>query len=252
MSGWITAAHRFFGAGSWALFAHAGGDIGGDTPTNEGTFYYDSNDEFLLDVTGNGTSSDDTALTMDQFESRLSADDTVEGNYRTNPANRNQYRYRGAWEPMRVLKDTIPVKGERPAAVEYKYTRHGPVIFEDHANRRAYAVRAAWMELGGAPYLASLRMDQATTWEEFREACSWSRLPGENMVWADTAGRIGWQAVGVAPLRTGEPGALLKQVTLPDGRVFGNGGPAASLLPPLPATTFPRERARTGRLTCWT
>ena len=30
----------------------------------------------------------------------------------------------------------------------------------------------------------------------------------------------------VAPLRSGEPGALLKQITLPDGRVFANGGPA--------------------------
>jgi hypothetical protein len=27
-------------------------------------------------------------------------------------------------------------------------------------------------------------------------------------------------------LRTGEPGALLKQVKLADGRIFGNGGPA--------------------------
>jgi hypothetical protein len=34
----------------------------------------------------------------------------------------------------------------------------------------------------------------------------------------------------VAPLRTGEPAALLKQVTLPDGRVFGNGGPAGKAL----------------------
>ena len=34
----------------------------------------------------------------------------------------------------------------------------------------------------------------------------------------------------VAPLRTGEPGALLKEVTLPDGRVFGNGGPAGPAL----------------------
>ena len=52
--------------------------------------------------------------------------------------------------------------------------------------------------------------------------------------------RIGWKfnmikpgdtvTVIVAPLRTGEPGALLKQVTLQDGRVFGNGGPAG---PPL-------------------
>jgi hypothetical protein len=30
----------------------------------------------------------------------------------------------------------------------------------------------------------------------------------------------------IAPLKTGEPGGLLKQVTLADGRKFGNGGPA--------------------------
>ena len=34
----------------------------------------------------------------------------------------------------------------------------------------------------------------------------------------------------VAPLRTGEPGALLKEVTLPDGRKFNNGGPAGPAL----------------------
>jgi penicillin amidase len=44
-------------------------------------------------------------------------------------------------------------------------------------------------------------MDQATTWEQFREACSYSFIPGENMVWADRAGHIGWQAVGIAPIR---------------------------------------------------
>ena len=48
--------------------------------------------------------------------------------------------------------------------------------------------------------------------------------------------RIGWKfnmvKVGdevtliVAPLRSGEPAALLKQITLPDGKVFTNGGPA--------------------------
>jgi penicillin amidase len=58
------------------------------------------------------------------------------------------------------------------------------------------------MEPGGAPYMASLRMDQARTWEEFRDACAFSNIPGENMVWADRAGNIGWQAVGIAPIRT--------------------------------------------------
>lgn len=128
--------------------------------------------------------------------------------YDTNPANPNEYRYRNGWEAMRVIADTIPVKGEQPQAVELKYTRHGPVLFEDRANRKAYALRAGWLEPGGAPYLASLRMNQAKTWAEFREACSYNNMPSENMVWVDRAGNIGWQAAGIQPIRRGWSGIL--------------------------------------------
>ncbi len=121
--------------------------------------------------------------------------------YETNPANPDQYRYQGRWEDMRLIEESINVKGAAPETVVLKYTRHGPVTFEDAANNLAYAIRPAWMEIGGAPYLASLRMNQATTWEEFREASNYSHIPGENMVWADRDGNIGWQAVGIAPLR---------------------------------------------------
>lgn len=48
--------------------------------------------------------------------------------------------------------------------------------------------------------------------------------------------RVGWKfnmikagdriTVIIAPLKTGEPGGLLKQVTLADGRSFSNGAPA--------------------------
>jgi penicillin amidase len=121
--------------------------------------------------------------------------------YETNPENPNQYRYQGNWEEMEVIREAIPVKGKPDHTADLKYTRHGPVVFEDKKRHMAYAVRCAWLEPGGAPYLASLRMDQAKTWEEFREACNYSHIPGENMVWADTAGNIGWQAVGIAPVR---------------------------------------------------
>lgn len=121
--------------------------------------------------------------------------------YKVNPDNSNQYWYRGAWEDMRIIQDTIPVKGDEPVIVDLKYTRHGPVVFEDKATQQAVAVRCGWLEVGGSPYLASLRMDQARTWEEFREACNYSNIPGENMIWADRAGNIGWQAVGIAPVR---------------------------------------------------
>lgn len=128
--------------------------------------------------------------------------------YDTNPANANEYRYKGGWEPMRVVADTIAIKGAKPAPVELKYTRHGPVVFEDRANRKAYALRAGWMEPGGAPYLASLRINQARNWEEFREACSFSRMPSENMVWVDRSGTIGWQAAGIQPIRRNWSGVL--------------------------------------------
>ena len=118
--------------------------------------------------------------------------------YETNPSNPNEYSYRGEWEAMTVITEQIPVKGQGPHSVDLKYTRHGPVVFEDEDRHLAYAVRAGWMEVGGAPYLASLRMDQATTWEEFREACSYSNIPGENMVWAGD-GRYEWD--GYLPIQ---------------------------------------------------
>ena len=121
--------------------------------------------------------------------------------YETNPDNPSQYRYLGEWEEMRVISETIEVKDASPVSVELKYTRHGPVVFEDQENSLAYAIRPAWMEVGGSPYLASLRMDQATSWEEFREASNFSNIPGENMIWADRQGNIGWQSVGIAPIR---------------------------------------------------
>lgn len=121
--------------------------------------------------------------------------------YQINPNNPNEYWYKGAWEPMRLIKDTILVKGQNPKYVTHKYTRHGPVVFEDSENQVAYAVRCGWLEIGGSPYLASLRMDQAKNFEEFRAACNYSHIPGENMIWADRGGNIGWQAVGIAPVR---------------------------------------------------
>ena len=128
--------------------------------------------------------------------------------YDTNPANPSEYKYAGGWEAMKVIRESIAVKGEAPRAVELKYTRHGPVVFEDTHHHKAYAVRAAWREAGGAPYLASLRMDQSHNWQEFEEACSYSRIPAENMVWADREGNIGYQAVAIAPKRPNWSGLL--------------------------------------------
>ena len=128
--------------------------------------------------------------------------------YDLNPANQNQYKFNGDWVDMTTISETVHIKNAAPVTVNLQYTHHGPVAHIDTKNNKAYAVRCAWLEPGGSPYLASLRMDQATNWEEFREACTYSHIPGENMIWADKAGNIGWQAVGIAPIRNNFSGLV--------------------------------------------
>ena len=126
----------------------------------------------------------------------------------TDPSDPARYRSKDAWEPIQTERESIPVKGGPPVAVELKYTRIGPVIHEDRARHKVYALRAAWLEPGSAPYLASLRIDQANNWDEFRTAAGYFRTPSENLVWADRDGHIGWQAVGITPIRQGWNGLL--------------------------------------------
>src|SRR5205809_6416400 len=51
--------------------------------------------------------------------------------YDTNPPKASQYRYLGAWEDMRVVTETSTVKGQPAGTGEVKYTRYGPVLFDD-------------------------------------------------------------------------------------------------------------------------
>ena len=122
--------------------------------------------------------------------------------YDTNPANPNEYRYRGGWEKMRQMDDSIPVRGEAAAVRQLKFTRHGPVIHEDPVRHKAYALRAAYLEFPGtAAYLASLRLNQAQNWNEFVAGMEKHYTPSENMVYADVDGNIGWFGGSIAPIR---------------------------------------------------
>ena len=140
--------------------------------------------------------------------------------YELNPNNSNQYYHDGKWMDFIEIKESIPVKGKGDYEATLKYSVHGPVTLIDEERQRAYAVRCGWLEVGGSPYLASLRMNQSMSWEEFRDACNYSNIPGENMVWADKEGNIGWQAVGIAPIRSTHSGLV---PVMGDGRYEWDG-----------------------------
>ena len=128
--------------------------------------------------------------------------------YDLNPKNHMEYMFNGSWMKIKTITETIKVKGGKDQQVKLNYTHHGPITYINKKKNKAFGVKCAWLEPGGSPYLASLRMDQAKNWEEFREACNYSNIPGENMIWADKNGNIGWQAVGIAPIRNGFSGLV--------------------------------------------
>jgi penicillin amidase len=120
---------------------------------------------------------------------------------RLNPANPNQYLFKGEWRPVEIEHAQIAVKGAKAESVELRYTQHGPIIHEDRAHNVAYALRWVGSEPGGAGYLAALGIARASNWQQFRKEVARYKVPSENLVYADKAGNIGWIAAGLAPVR---------------------------------------------------
>ena len=128
--------------------------------------------------------------------------------YETSRDDARRYRYVDGLEPMRVVNESVPVRGEAPREVELVFTRHGPVLYEDPAGASAVALRAAWLESGAAPYLGGLALMQARDWDGFVQALHHWSAPPENQLYADVTGRIGWRPSGRVPRRPNWTGAL--------------------------------------------
>ncbi|GAA2808244.1 penicillin acylase family protein [Crossiella cryophila] len=126
--------------------------------------------------------------------------------YQLDPADPTRYRYQDGWEPIRVLRERIPVAGKEPVEVELPFTRHGPVLTT--AAGRAFAVRSGWLEPGMAPYFGSVRYMYERDFAGFKAAMRNWGAPTENQVYADTSGNIGWVPGGLAPKRSGYDGLL--------------------------------------------
>ena len=121
--------------------------------------------------------------------------------YETNPERPGEYMYQGRWEPMETITERIDVRGEASRTVTITFTRHGPVLIADATAHRAFALRAAWLEEGMSPYFGAIEYMRARNWEQFSAAMNRWGAPGENQVYADTSGNIGWIPAGLTVVR---------------------------------------------------
>lgn len=136
----------------------------------------------------------------------------------TNPENPSEYRVGAAWKPMENWAEQMKVKtkdGTIHKLAELQYTRHGPVIFKDEKRNRAYVLKWAGSEPGGAAYLPALAVSRAQNHKEFVAALARWKIPSLNFMYADKDDNIAWLAAAATPIRAKHDGLL---------PVPGNGG----------------------------
>ena len=123
------------------------------------------------------------------------------------PANPANYLYKGSSVPFTTRQETIAVAGGDPVAITVRETVHGPILNDvvtDLADATAlYAFR--WTALVEEDDIvgALLKVNVATSFEEFRDAFRDYVAPAQNFVYADVDGNIGLQIPGRIPIRPG-------------------------------------------------
>jgi len=118
----------------------------------------------------------------------------------------HQYLTPDGWKDPEVRHEIIHVKGKPTVSVEVQITRHGPIATELYAGE-SRKIALKWTLYDGVrdPFF---RVDSAQNWEEFRQALSEFDAPGQNVVFADIDGNIGYQTTGKIPIRASGDGSL--------------------------------------------
>jgi len=130
-----------------------------------------------------------------------------------------RYRHGDRWKRFQRRTETIEIAGEDPFTFTVRTSVHGPLISDvspDYASVGAnapvpadapergdgYALSLAWTALEPTRTAeAVFAINDASDWDEFRAAARLFAAPSQNMVYADRAGHIGYQAPGLIPIR---------------------------------------------------
>ncbi|PYX31452.1 MAG: penicillin acylase family protein [Acidobacteria bacterium] len=110
------------------------------------------------------------------------------------------------WVQPEHRTEVIHVKGKPDVSLDVKITRNGPLITElIPGQTRPLALR--WTLYDGLR-IPFFDVNTAQNWEEFRHAFSLLDAPGQNVVYADVDGNIGYQTTGKVPIRAAGDGSL--------------------------------------------
>jgi len=133
---------------------------------------------------------------------------TVEDVYVEKFNDRGEYLTPDGWKQPEHRKEIIRVEGKPDVTLDVTITRHGPVItplVPGETRRLALKWTIYDPKVQNNPFF---ELNSARDWQEFRAAFSKFGAPGQNVVYADTDGNIGYQATGFVPIRGAGDGSL--------------------------------------------
>jgi penicillin G amidase len=124
----------------------------------------------------------------------------------------------GVWEPLTTYRESIAVRGEDDHVLEVRESRHGPLVdvYPSGINDVRYqpiglqdALALRWTGAEGFGIRPSLVLEAAgaTDFAGFRRAALGLACPGQNFVYADVDGTIGYCCSGVFPVRRAGDGS---------------------------------------------
>lgn len=148
-------------------------------------------------------------------------------------AGNDTYLVDGRQVPLDMRTESIKVAGGEDVEITIRSTAHGPILSDamptvgrigsttpvprgSPAQGTGYEVALRWTGLDpGRSADAIFAINVATDWEEFRSAAALLDVPAQNLLYADTRGRIGYQASGRIPVRPAGTGAGQQDGTWP-------------------------------------
>jgi penicillin amidase len=131
---------------------------------------------------------------------------TVEDVYVETFNDAGQYLTPDGWKQPEHRREVIHVKGNPDVVVDVVLTRHGPIV-TDLVPGESRKLTLRWTLYDGIrnPFFA---LNRARNWDEFQRAFSLFDAPGQNVVYADVDGNIGYHATGKVPIRASGDGSL--------------------------------------------
>ncbi|MBI1740298.1 MAG: penicillin acylase family protein [Candidatus Koribacter versatilis] len=131
---------------------------------------------------------------------------TVEDVYIEEFNDQGQYKTPAGWRDPQHRQEVIHVQGKPDVTLDVVVTRHGPIITElVPGETRKVALR--WTLYDGMT-LPFFDVNSAQNWDDFCKAFSNFVAPGQNVMYADVDGHIGYQATGKVPIRATGDGSL--------------------------------------------